>query len=116
MTINNLEDSMNIADLSWSPKEKKAARAIFETALKREMTEIEKILKDKIENIEESRNIWEIEQFLTTRRKFIEAKYDFRYSKLIIVFGMLLKEGYLHMDELAELSSDKQGMIKAFTE
>lgn len=107
---------MNIADLSWSPKEKKDARTIFEIALQREMAEIEKILKDKIENIEEARNIWEIEQFLTTRRKFIEAKYDFRYSKLIIVFGTLLKEGYLYEDELTELSDEKRDMIKAFAE
>lgn len=107
---------MRFEDISWSPKEKKGARAIFETALQREMDEIEKILKDKIDNIEESRNIWEIEQFLTTRRKFIEAKYDFRYSKLIIVFGTLLKEGYLHEDELAEFNDEKKKMIKAFAE
>lgn len=107
---------MKIDEISWSPKEKKSARTIFETALQREMTEIEKILKEKIENIKESRDIWEIEQFLTTRRKFIEAKYDFRYSKLIIVLGTLLKEGYLHEDELTELSNDKQDMLKAFAE
>ena len=107
---------MNIEDIKWGSEEKKEARKIFELALKREMEEIKKILRDKIENINDTKNIWEIEKFLTTRRKFIESKYDYRYSKLLIVFGILLKEGYLTKEDILGLDEKKQIIIKHFAE
>ncbi|MCW8849184.1 MAG: hypothetical protein OQJ81_04325 [Melioribacteraceae bacterium] len=107
---------MNIEEIKWSDTEKKLARSIFEKALNNEMSEIEKVLKEKIEEIKESKDIWEIEHFLTTRRKFIEAKYDYRYSRLLVVFGTLLKEGYLSEADLTVLDEEKQMKIKHFAE
>ncbi len=50
---------------------------------------------------------WEIESYLTAKRKEIDYKYDFRYSQLLLVFGMLLREGWLREDDISGLTEDK---------
>jgi len=42
-----------------------------------------------------------------------KQKYDYRYSKLDLVFGILLREGWLAEAELTGLGQDKMRRIKA---
>jgi hypothetical protein len=44
---------------------------------------------------------------LTQRRQEIDAKYDFRYSVLPLVFANLLREGRISEDDLRGLGEDK---------
>lgn len=99
-------------ELEWSPNEKKAARKAFDKAHHSEIEEIKKSLSEKIQKIGNDKDVWELHDYLTERRLSIDDKYDYRYSKLIIVFGILLKEKYLTMDDLKELSKDKLELIK----
>jgi hypothetical protein len=57
--------------------------------------------------IQQSSDLWELEHYLTERRKEINRKYDYRYSQLTHVFGRLLYEKRLREDELRGLREDK---------
>jgi hypothetical protein len=39
--------------------------------------------------------MWSVEQFLNQRRRELDAKCDYRYSRLISDFGQLIREGRL---------------------
>jgi hypothetical protein len=56
--------------------------------------------------------LWELEDYLSESRKKINGKYDYRYSTLPIVFGQLLREGRIKIDELRGLGDDKVGYIR----
>jgi hypothetical protein len=98
--------------MKWSPTEKKIARAAFDLAYDREMEEIKNTLREKIKQLESNENVWQLENYLSNRRKIINRKYDYRYSMLILVFGKLLEEGYLLEADIVELSDDKIKAIK----
>jgi hypothetical protein len=57
--------------------------------------------------IQQSSDLWDLEHYLTERRKEINRKYDYRYSQLTHVFGRLLYEKRLREDELGGLREDK---------
>jgi len=56
----------------------------------------------------------DLEHYLTQRRKEIDRKYDYRYSRLTDVFGRLLYEGRLNEQELRDLADDKLKSIRSF--
>jgi len=99
-------------NITWSPEEKKVARKIFDKAYHNEMEEVKKLLESKVQKIKSGKDIWEINDFLTERRISIDKKYDYRYSRLIIVLGILLSENYLTENDLNGLSEEKIEMIK----
>ena len=47
--------------------------------------------------------LWKLEAYLAKHRKAIDNKYDYRYSVLPLVFGGLIREGYLSEAELQGL-------------
>ena len=57
--------------------------------------------------IQQPSDLWDLESYLTQRRKEIDRKYDYRYSRLTHVFGKLLHEGRLREEELRGLREDK---------
>jgi hypothetical protein len=101
-----------IENITWSSEEKKIARNIFDKAYQNEMEEIKILLENKVQKIKSKNDIWEINDFLTKRRISVDEKYDYRYSRLIIVFGILLSEKYLTENDLNGLSEEKIEMIK----
>jgi len=103
---------MSIHEIKWNATEKKVARAAFDIAYQREMEEIQNALFDKVAKIKNVNDIWSIHNYLTKRKNGIDEKYDYRYSQLIIVFGKLMKEGYLKEEDLSGLSGDKLESIK----
>jgi hypothetical protein len=64
--------------------------------------------------IQQSSDLWDLEYYLTKRRKEIDRKYDYRYSQLTQVFGRLLHEKRLREDELRGLREDKLNAIRSF--
>jgi Photoprotection regulator fluorescence recovery protein/Protein kinase domain len=59
----------------------------FDAALERELQEVIQEAKQKAGQIKEPADLWELEHYLTQRRKEIDRKYDYRYSQLDLVFG-----------------------------
>jgi hypothetical protein len=87
----------------WSRPEKIIARTAFEAAHGRELHEVIQEAKKMASQIQQSSDLWDLESYLTQRRKEIDRKYDYRYSQLTQVFGRLLHEGRLGEEDLCGL-------------
>jgi Photoprotection regulator fluorescence recovery protein len=98
----------------WSKSEKAIARTAFDSALKRELQEVMRKTEQMANQIKEPADVWELEHYLTERRKEINRKYDYRYSQLTHVFGRLLHEGRVSEEELRGLREDKLKPIRSF--
>ena len=101
-------------DLKWSQAEKKIARRVFEAALVVELSEVLSELKERAAAAAEPDDMWSIERYLQRRRLEIDQKYDYRYSQLLLVFGHLLREGRIQVEQLSGLSEDKLAYIDRF--
>jgi hypothetical protein len=91
----------------WSKSEKALARRLFDAALKRDLQAVIQETKQMASEIKEPEDVWELERYLTGRRKNIDRKYDFRSSRLTRVLGMLLRERRISDEELHGLREDK---------
>jgi hypothetical protein len=101
-------------DPIWSRSEKTIARKAFDAALGRELHEVIQETKQRVNQINGSADLWDLERYLTKRRKEIDRKYDYRYSQLTHVFGRLLHEGRVSEEELRGLREDKLKPIRSF--
>ena len=101
---------------TWSKSEKFIARTAFDAALKREFNQVIQEAKQKANQIKEPADLWDLEHYLTERRKEIDRKYDYRYSQLTQVFGRLLYEGRVSEEELRGLCEDKLKSIRSLAE
>ena len=63
---------------------------------------------------QQSSHLWDLEHYLTQRRKEIDRKYAYRYSHLTHLFGRLLYEKRLCEEELRGLCEDKLKPIRSF--
>lgn len=99
-------------ELRWSQAEKAAARRAFDLALKRELEAVMREAKERAARINEPSELWELEAWLTLRRKQIDRDYDYRYSVLPLVFAVLLRDGRLSAIELDGLGEDKLDRIR----
>ena len=93
---------------------KAIARKAFDAALGRELHEVIQKAKQMPNKIQQSSDCWDLERYLSERRKEIDRKYDYRYSRLTQVFGRLLYEKRLREDELHGLQEDKLKSIRSF--
>jgi Photoprotection regulator fluorescence recovery protein len=98
---------------SWSRSEKVVARTAFDAALRRELQEVMREARQMASRIKEPAELWDLEHHLTQRRKEIDRKYDYRYSRLTHVFGRLLHENRLREEELRGLGEDKLKSIRS---
>ena len=98
----------------WSRSEKIIARTAFDAALGRELHEVIRKTKQMANTIQGSDDLWDLEHYLTQRRKEIDRKYDYRYSQLTQVFGRLLHEKRISEQELRGLREDKLKSIRSF--
>ena len=98
---------------TWSKSEKAIARTAFDAALKRELQDVMHTTKQMANQVKEAADVWELEHYLTERRKEINRKYDYRYSQLRHVFGRLLYEGRVSEEELRGLQEDKLKSIRS---
>ena len=62
----------------WSRSEKTIARKAFDAALGRELHEVIQEAKKMASQIKQSSDLWDLEHYLTQRRKEIDRKYDYR--------------------------------------
>ena len=66
--------------------------------------------------IQASADLWDLELYLTQRRKEIDRRYDFRSSRLIDVLARLLCEKRISEEDLGGLREDKMNSIRTFAE
>ena len=101
---------------TWSKSEKAIARTAFDAALKRELQDVMRKTKQMANQIKEPADVWELEHYLTERRKEIDRKYDYRYSQLTQVFGRLLYERRITEEDLRGLGEDKMKPIRSLAD
>lgn len=56
--------------------------------------------------------VWAIQEYLESKRRDLDQKYDYRYSQLPLVFGRLLREGRIRREQLGGLSDEKRELIQ----
>jgi Photoprotection regulator fluorescence recovery protein len=104
---------MQVSEAEWSAGEQKVAQEAFERAYKREIDALIEEVRSQASGIAQLDHVWHLHDFLSAKRHEIDGKYDYRYSVLIFVFARLLKEKWLHLDELAGLDTDKLTKVAA---
>jgi Photoprotection regulator fluorescence recovery protein len=104
--------AINLHQLKWSPAEKSVARKVFDEALQRELADVMHEAKRRALGIAAPSELWELEEYLRESRKKINDKYDYRYSNLLDVFGWLLREERISIDELRGLDDEKVAYIR----
>lgn len=95
----------------WSATEKKAARRIYDAALERELADVMRTFKTMAANAATPQDMWATEDFLVESRKAIDSRYQYHYSGLEMLFGILIRQGRITTDEIAELGDDKKENI-----
>lgn len=98
----------------WSDKEKKIARRAFDAAVERERVAWLAEFKQKAADANDFDDLWEIREYLAERQGALEYKHDDRYSQLLFVFGILLRERRVTEAELAGLAEAKLVAIRGF--
>ena len=106
----------NQGELTWSKSERAIARKAFDRALNQELQEVVQQAKKMAAGVKEPSELWELENYLTRRRKEINYKYEYRASKLTVVFGTLLHEGRVTEENLRGLREDKLKAIRSHAE
>lgn len=114
MTISSMSQDSHPQqkELIWSRSEKTVARTAFDAALGRELHEVIQKTRQMANAIQQSADLWDLEHYLSQRRKEIDRKYEYRYSRLTEVFGRLLHERRLSAQELHGLRKDKLKSIR----
>jgi hypothetical protein len=102
-----------IKHVPWTPAEKKAARRAFDEALGRHLSAIIAEAKRRMANVVDPPDLWELETYLTESRKTIDRIYQYRYSDLLRVFAILMRDGWLKEADLVGLQPDKIAKVSA---
>ncbi len=96
---------------SWSKKEKVIARKAFELAYD---AKCQKIIENiEKHNLRESKDIWELGNYIKTQEKQVDQLFEYAYSKFILTFALFIKEHLITIKDLDGLKEDK---IKKITQ
>ncbi|AKG22196.1 hypothetical protein [Calothrix sp. 336/3] len=102
---------MKVNEISWSDVEQEVAQTAFQIAYEREINALIQEVRGNAAQVSQLEDIWCLHNFLSARRHEIDGKYDYNYSVLIFVFATLVKQGWLHLEELKGLDKDKIAKI-----
>jgi hypothetical protein len=91
----------------WTGAEKKVARRAFDAALQRHLSAITAEAKRMMANVADPSELWQVEAYLTESRKTVDRIYQFRYSDLLRVFSILLRDEWLKEADLVGLQPGK---------
>jgi hypothetical protein len=97
---------------TWAPSEKKFARIAFDKAFERQSTAITQEARRILETTTAPSDIFRVQEYLTEQRRIVDGLYDYRYSRLLGVFGRPLSDGWLREGDLHGLQPEKIAKIK----
>jgi Photoprotection regulator fluorescence recovery protein len=94
---------------TWTPTERKLAKIAFDKAFERQCTAIS---QEARRMLAAPSDIFRVQEYLTEQRRIVDRIYDYRYSKLLGVFGRLLSDGWLTEGDFNGFESEKIAKIK----
>jgi hypothetical protein len=97
----------------WSEPEQTIARAAFETAYGRAITQLIEAVRQRSDSLSSAQGLWDLHDFLSIERHTMEGRFDFRIEGILFVFASLVKDDLLQLDELNGLTADKLSKIAA---
>jgi hypothetical protein len=103
-------------NVGWTAAEKKVARRAFDQALGRHLSAIIAEAKQRMARVTDPSDLWQVEAYLTESRKTVDRIYQFRYSDLLRVFSVLMRDEWLQEADLVGLQPDKIADIKRSAE
>lgn len=106
---------MQVTELVWSKAEETLAREAFDLAHDREISALIREVNQAAGSLSELNDLWQLHDFLSARRHAIDGKYHYDPASLIFLFAQLMKEGWLHFDDLAGLEKDKLTRISSLS-
>lgn len=106
------KENVEMKEFVWTKEEKRSARLLFDKVVKENLTEILIQFKEMASQAESPEKMWQIEEFLGRKRREIDGKYNFRESRIVSLFGHLLEEKRISLEDIQELSEDKIDQIK----
>ena len=99
-------------EIRWTESEKKIARRMYDAAVERELAEIMAEFKARAAKAKSPADMWDVRDYLTRTQRAFDAKYDFRYSQLLFVFGLLLRDKRIEEADLKGLAEKKLASIR----
>jgi Photoprotection regulator fluorescence recovery protein len=106
---------MQVSEAEWSKIEQEIAQEAFERAYQREIKALIEQVRERANAIAQLEDMWHLHDFLSARRHEVDGKYDYTYSMLVFIFARLVKEGWLHLNELEGLDKSKIAKIAALS-
>jgi polyhydroxyalkanoate synthesis regulator phasin len=104
-----LKESKN----QWSEMEEKLAKQALQIAYERETSALIANIRDRASSITELEDLWYLHDLLSTKRYEIDGKYAYNCSTIVFDFAKLVKEGWLHLDELKGFKPEMLSKISA---
>ncbi len=72
--VTTKDPSTIMRGLNWSHAERVIARKAFDLALRRELDAVIREVKTRAASIEQHSELWDLERYLTQRRKFARSR------------------------------------------
>ena len=104
---------LEVSETKWSETEEKIAKQALQTAYDREASALIAHVRDRASSITELEDLWHVHDLLSTKRYEIDGKYVYNSSTMVFDFARLVKEGWLHLDELKGLKPEMLSKISA---
>lgn len=111
-----MSEMERLSSADWSKQEKEIARRAYRAAYEREAMAIAENVRKMAAEINKPTDLWQLHDYLTEKRDETDQKYDYRYSVLLSVFGLLMSEGWIKEEDLEGLSDEKLQEIRRIAE
>ena len=104
-----------MSETKWSETEEKIAKQALQTAYERETSALIETIRDRASSITKLEDLWYLHDLLSTKRYEIDGKYAYNYPTIVFDLSLLVKEGWLHLDELKGFKPEMLAKISALT-
>lgn len=104
---------MTFTSTGWSTEETKIAEKILQQTYEQEIALVIDHVRQKVTNLKEIGELWQVHDFLSAKRYELDGKYDARESMLVFTFAQLIKEHLISLQDLEGLQQDKLAKISS---
>jgi hypothetical protein len=97
----------------FSEMEETIAQQALKKAYQRETSALIAHVRDRANSISKLEDLWYLHDLLSTKRYEIDGKYIYNFSTIVFDFARLVKEKWLHLDDLQGLKPEILSKISA---